>query len=121
MSLAVIEKSLGDYEKDPEKHLDKFFDATNDEWRKILGKIRKSLKPKEKITLNLLGDDGERYDHLITEKNVRIYDTRTNKKLETLSWKDYLNHPPFPHQARVAVEEIKKLKDSNNRLYQLIA
>jgi len=122
MSLVVIEKALEEYDNDSEKHIDKCFDVASSEWRKILEKIRKSLKPGEKQIFYLLtAETGEKYRHELTRRNVKIYDTNTNKKLETSSWSDYLECSSlFPVEARIVVGEIKRLKETNNQLYQLI-
>lgn len=120
MSLAVLEKAIESFDKDPEKHIEKYRIVAKPEWQKILEKIRNSLKHGGKVVLNLLEDDRLIYRHVLTDKNVRIYDIKENKLEETLDWRNYLNYTPFPHEAKVAVKELRELEHSNQQLYKLI-
>ena len=119
MGLAVIEKAIEDLSgyRTPE-----FIDTVSPEIKGIFKKIRQYLKPGQEIVLYLTDASyPDQEMHVLRKEGVTIFNTRTQEKLGTCTWGMYLKLLPlFPVEVKPAVEELKKLKDTNTRLYQSI-
>lgn len=120
MSLAVIGKTVKDFTR---KHYSGAYEsALSTEIKGIFEKIRQYLRPGQEIIFYLVDavyPDLEK--HVLTKKGVTVYNTRTQKKLGSFPWKRYFRHLPFfPVEVKAAVEELEKLKEANNPLWQLI-